>query len=85
MALAPDAEGRKLAAAFTAQDALQLFVVARDRHAGLEVISVRLSGKELFSNLAHTEDLDGIVFNPAGPGQPFALSLEVARAVLHGD
>ena len=85
MALAPDTEGRKLAAAFTAQDALQLFVVARESDPSREAISVRLSGKELFTNLANSHELDGVVFNPAGPGQPCALSREVAIAVLEAE
>ena len=34
MALAPDAEGRKLAAAFTSEDALQLFVVSKESARG---------------------------------------------------
>ena len=52
MALATDvgAEGRKLAAVFTAQDALQLFIVSRQGSGGDELISVRLSGVELLPN-----------------------------------
>lgn len=34
MALAPDVEGRKLAAAFTSEDALQLFVVSKENARG---------------------------------------------------
>jgi hypothetical protein len=82
MALAPDPEGgRKLAAAFTAEDALQLFVVAGDAPATHEAVSMRLSGRELFEQLA-ANDLDGVVFNPAGPGAPLALSADFAAAVL---
>ena len=41
---------------------------------------MRLSGKELFSRLRATE-LDGIVFNPAGPNDPVALARMVADTV----
>ena len=85
MALAPDTEGRKLTAAFTAQDALQLFVVARESDPSREAISVRVSGNELFTNLANSPELDGVVFNPAGPGQPCALSRQLAMAVLEAE
>jgi len=83
MALAPDPSGgRKLAAAFTAEDALQLFVVSGESDATREAISVRLSGSELFGHIAKNKDLDGLVFNPSGPGQPIALSAEAAHAVM---
>ena len=54
MALAPDAggEGRRLAAVFTAEDALQLFVVSRDSVSGNDgLVSVRLTGRELFEQV----------------------------------
>ena len=86
MALAPDegGEGRRLAAIFTAEDALQLFVVARESAAG-ELVSVRLSGFELFEQLASSAELDGVVFNACGPGAPVALAKDVAQLVLTGD
>ena len=85
MALAPDEGGRRLAAAFTAQDALQLFIVSRESVRGNDdLVSVRLSGKELFSQIAASSELDGLVINPSGPGQPLALSRAVADVVLSG-
>uniref|UniRef100_A0A7S2HME3 SseB protein N-terminal domain-containing protein n=1 Tax=Haptolina brevifila TaxID=156173 RepID=A0A7S2HME3_9EUKA len=84
LALAPDPiGGRRLAAAFTAQDALQLFVVSGESNTSREQISMRLSGRELFQHIAsRSEELDGVVFNPAGPGQPIPMSTEFARAVV---
>ena len=84
MALATDvgAEGRKLAAVFTAQDALQLFIVSRQGSGGDELISVRLSGVELFTQLMESAEIDGMVFNPCGPITPFAFAKEVAATVL---
>lgn len=86
MGRAPDPTGgRKLAAAFTAVDALQMFVAAKERDAGQnEAISVRLNGMDLFSRLLQG-DLDGIVFNPAGPTVPVALAREIAAAVTSLD
>jgi hypothetical protein len=80
LALAPDNHSRRLAAAFTAQDGLQQFVAARNA-SDAELIAVRLSGAELFGQLAEA-DLDGVVFNPAGPGSPVPLTKAVAAHVL---
>ena len=82
LALAPDVQRRRLAAAFTAEDSLQQFVAARDV-VGAELIAARLSGAELFGRLAEA-DLDGVVFNPAGPGSPLPLTKAVAAHVLSG-
>lgn len=85
LALAPDEGGRRLAAAFTAQDALQLFIVSRESARGSDdLVSVRLTGRELFEQIASGSELDGVVFNPSGPGLPVALSREVADLVLSG-
>ena len=86
IAFAPDPEGgRSLAAIFTAQDALQLFVVATPARGTDGLVSVRLSGKELFAMVQQQEGLDGLVFNPAGPGQAIALSCAIAADVLDSD
>lgn len=80
LALAPDSNSRRLAAAFTAEDALQLFV-ASSAASGAELVAARLTGVELFGKLAEA-DLDGVVFNPAGPIQPVPLLKAVASHVL---
>lgn len=84
MVLAPDESGRRLVAAFTAQDALQQFVAASSSGGAVSLVSARLSGKELFEQVASTDDLDGIVFNASGPGPPIPLSRDAAYAVLKG-
>lgn len=85
MALAPDEGGRALAAAFTAQDALKLFVMAREGGGSADLVSVRLTGTELFEQVARSADrLDGLVFNPSGPGRPIPFARGVADAVLGG-
>ena len=55
------------------------FIVVR---AGL--VSVRLSGHELFQQVASNPELDGLVFNASGPAQPVALARGVADLVLSG-
>ena len=66
-------------------DALQLFVVSRDAAITDGLVSVRLSGKELFAQVAQSTELDGIVFNSCGPTPPVALAREAAQAMLDGD
>ena len=80
MALAPDDHGRKLAAAFTAQDALQNFVAVGGVGDGL--VSVRLDGRMFWAHVNSNASLHGVVFNPAGPGEPIPLAREIAQAVL---
>jgi len=87
LALAPDVggEGRKLAAAFTAEDALQHFIAARDgAQADDGLVAVRMSGCELFEKVVSVDGLDGIVFNASGPSRPVALTIDAARHVLTG-
>ena len=85
MALADDAggDGRRLAAVFTAQDALQLFILSRESARNSDgLVSVRLSGRELFGQLAENAEIDGMVINPCGPTPPVALTRDVAHMVL---
>ena len=75
-----------MAAVFTAEDALQLFVVSRERARGSDgLVSVRLSGRELFEQIATNGEIDGLVVNASGPVPPIALAREVAEVVLAGD
>ena len=56
MALAPDAEGRKLAAAFTSQDALQLFVVSKESARGSDgALLLSECGWNLVAPASHPE------------------------------
>ena len=74
------------AAAFTAEDSLQQFVAAQPprESSAEELIAARLSGAELFGRLAEA-DLEGVVFNPAGPGSPMPLMKAVAAHILTGE
>jgi len=88
LALAPDVggEGRRLAAVFTSEDALQLFIVSRESARGSDdLVSVRLNGRELFEQIASNGEIDGLVVNACGPVPPVALAREVAEVVLTGD
>eukprot|EP00316_Scyphosphaera_apsteinii_P006934 CAMPEP_0119323976 /NCGR_PEP_ID=MMETSP1333-20130426/62092_1 /TAXON_ID=418940 /ORGANISM="Scyphosphaera apsteinii, Strain RCC1455" /LENGTH=85 /DNA_ID=CAMNT_0007331565 /DNA_START=34 /DNA_END=291 /DNA_ORIENTATION=+ len=83
MALAPDLDGgRRLAAAFTAQDALQLFVASSAATPQQELFSAEVTGMELFAHLG-SADVEGIVFNPAGPGQPIPFLRAIADTILN--
>lgn len=81
--LAPDRQGRKLAAVFTAEDALQAF---RMRHGaaleGQKLEVRRYDGATLFEALTQTPGLDGVVFDCAGPLSPRAVSLAYLRLIL---
>ena len=55
LALAPDVSSRRrLAAAFTSQDALQLFVAA-SAASDTQLVAARLNGAELFGKLAEAD------------------------------
>ena len=83
LVLAPDANKRRLVAAFTAQDTLQTFVAAAATSAGEEeLVAARLTGVELFGRLAESAEIDGVVFNAAGPTTPVPLLKSVAQHVL---
>ncbi|MFT6143601.1 MAG: hypothetical protein ACJAZO_001505 [Myxococcota bacterium] len=69
--MAPDRKGRTLFAVFTALDAVQAFVAERGTKAGENVRVLTFSGGKLFATLSERE-LDGIVFNCAGPVAPMA-------------
>ena len=63
IALVPDDFGRRLAAIFTARDALEAYL---DENGGPDTQPFGMTGKQLFTALSKIP-LDGIVFNPAGP------------------
>jgi hypothetical protein len=67
LTLAPDKQGRKLAAVFTAEDALDAFV--KDQTAGqlnFEPVTRSIAGELLFDDLKDIA-IDGICFNASGP------------------
>jgi hypothetical protein len=63
IALVPDDFGRRLAAIFTARDALEAYL---DENGGPDTQSLGMTGVQLFTALRKIP-LDGIVFNPEGP------------------
>jgi len=71
--LAPDTQGRQLAAVFTAEDCLQAFVTASQNLLGDDLKVDEISGNQLFSNLKQLS-IEGVVFNCNGPILPRALS-----------
>ncbi len=84
IALAPDSQGRKLAAIFTAEDTLNAFLVylkAAVPHRYADVRTLLLDGSELFSRL-RALPLDGIVFNPKGAIPPRAFGSALIRHIL---
>jgi len=81
LVMAPDPEGRMLAAVFTAEDTVDEFIreVADDLGGALEI--ERLSGQALFEWFQQIP-LDGIVFNPLTHLPPIAVSAAIGDRVL---
>jgi hypothetical protein len=78
--LAPDDQGRKFAAVFTAEDCLQSFIEASKELLGEELKINEIRGKELFANLNHL-DLEGVAFNCYGPVSPRVLSKDFIKII----
>jgi hypothetical protein len=83
MLLAPDAQGRRLAAVFTTQDALELFLAQVEDQLEGRPAHATTAGKELFISLKQL-NLDGVVFNCCGPTPPRAFGVGVLDAILAG-
>jgi hypothetical protein len=82
LALAPDNQGRALAAIFTAEDGFEAFVQALAETADIgRLRSVEIPGPVLFAQLAQMS-LDGLVFNCSGPVPPVAFALPFAQVML---
>ena len=79
--LAPDNTNRKLAAVFTAEDALSLYIQNAQGALGKQVLIDSPNGHKLFSYLLELP-IDGIVFNCYGPSKPRALSKESLKTLL---
>lgn len=82
LTLAPDQHGRKLAAVFTAEDALDAFV--KDQTAGqlnFEPVTRSISGDLLFDDLKDIA-IDGICFNASGPIPKRMFTAALAGAVM---
>lgn len=81
MVLAPDSQGRKLAAVCAAPDTFAALEEQVRTQLGEVVLDLQLDGKTLFEQLSQMP-LDGIVFNPSGPVPPKALAAAFAKLVL---
>lgn len=81
LVLAPDDDGRALAAVFTAEDTLAAFFDQVLSAADFEPIPVRVNGEQLFTQL-RALPLDGLVFNCSGPVRPRAFGKRLADYVL---
>ncbi len=79
IALAPDPQGRQLAAIFTAPDTARIFTEAAGRALGRKLTLQSVPGGELFANLGRMP-LDGLVFNCLGPSNPVAVTLAFTQA-----
>ena len=82
IALAPDEKGRKLAAVFTSDEAIDAYTEqAKQRFPGVELKWLGLPGVQLFEQLAKMR-IDGIVFNCEGPAKPVAFAAQFAQLIL---
>ena len=81
IALAPDPDGRKLAAIFTAKDCLSAFVQHAGNALGEKIVIDEPSGETLLPYLT-TLPIDGIVFNCYGPPAPKALNKESLERLI---
>ena len=80
--LAPDNQGRKLAAVFTTKDAAGNFSDKVSEELSFTPEFQSMDGKSLFERLSMMTDLEGIVFNCKGPGSPRAVAIQFAQVVL---
>lgn len=81
IALAPDQEGRKLAAVFTAEDCLSIFIQHAGSSLGKKVRIDQHKGETLIPYLLSLP-IDGIVLNCYGPPPPKALDKNALLQIL---
>lgn len=79
IALAPDPQGRKLAAVFTAPDTTRTFTDAAGKALGRQLTVQSVIGRSLFASLSQMP-IDGLVFNCLGPSNPIAVTLAFTEA-----
>ncbi|HSI64020.1 MAG TPA: hypothetical protein VLE43_12905, partial [Candidatus Saccharimonadia bacterium] len=80
--MAPDTQGRVMAAVFTHEDALDLaFDEMQAHYAPSQVMITKCDGPKLFGILAGMQ-LTGIVFNFSGPEKPVAFAAALAGILL---
>lgn len=82
--LAPDDNGRTLGAIFTSDDAFDAYEPSAVAQAGGgEVKQMQTDGRGLFEILQRMQ-IDGFVFNCAGPVAPVAFAQAMAKVVMEG-
>ncbi len=82
LTLAPDPQGRRLAAVFTAEDTLDAFVKDQSNgQMGFEPITRSIVGELLFDDLKDIP-IDGICFNPVGPVPKRLFTAALSAAVM---
>lgn len=82
LAMAPDSQGRDLAAVFTSTEAYDAFEPAwKEGYPDKDLLLFNLSGAALFAQLVQM-NLDGIVFNCKGPVRPIAFAVGIAQLIL---
>ncbi|MBN1954246.1 MAG: hypothetical protein JW900_04260 [Anaerolineae bacterium] len=81
MVLAPDDQGRRLAAVFTADDTLDAFMAWAAPQFDFQPLILTLGGRDLFAQLRNAP-VDGVVFDCKGPVPPRAFARELAEHIL---
>ena len=81
LVMAPDQEGRILAAVFTAEDACDAFLDEASIQNGAQLEPLIYCGKDLFELLSKM-DLTGIVFNCSGPTRAVAFAAAFSQVIL---
>lgn len=79
--LAPDAQGRRLLAVFTAVDTAKAFEDQMKADLGFDPQITGIDGRTLFALIARAE-VEGVVFNCSGPIAPKAIAKGFAKLVL---
>lgn len=77
LVMAPDSNGRTLAAAFTADDAYDAFAAEH----GVDAQQMQIEGAALFEMFSRMS-IDGFVFNCCGPVKPVAFAQPAAKVFL---
>ncbi|MBX7220806.1 MAG: SseB family protein [Blastocatellia bacterium] len=84
MVLAPDNQGRQLAAVFTAEDTLEAFLLDILSVTEFEPLPIRLNGNKLFRQILEMP-VEGVVFNCCGPVTARAFGKKLAEYVLSAE
>jgi hypothetical protein len=81
LVMAPDQQGRTLAAVFTSEDACDAFLEEASKQNATQLEPLIYSGQNLFEILSKM-DLTGMVFNCSGPTSPVAFAAAFSQVIL---